>query len=143
MQFTSINAIAYADVSHRDMSSATSLSSVSQQLALSVGVALGAGALETSTWMRGAHSIDASDFAIAFWIVAAIASLSALVFLRLPPDAGAEMSGHRAIKNQPPSSGMETAGGTALKLRYPCSESRSAPWINASSISTTISPMAA
>ncbi len=107
MQFTSINAIAYADVSHRDMSSATSLSSVSQQLALSVGVALGAGALETSTWMRGAHSIDASDFAIAFWIVAAIASLSALVFLRLPPDAGAEMSGHRAIKNQPPSSGME------------------------------------
>ena len=56
MQFTSINAIAYADVSHRDMSSATSLSSVSQQLALSVGVALGAGALETSTWMRGAPS---------------------------------------------------------------------------------------
>ena len=43
LQFTSLNAIAYADVSSRDMSYATSLSSVAQQLSLSIGVALGAG----------------------------------------------------------------------------------------------------
>ena len=64
MQFTSLNAIAYADVSHRDMSSATSLSSVAQQLSLSVGVALGAMALESSAWMRGAASIAPQDFSV-------------------------------------------------------------------------------
>ena len=34
LQFTSINALAFADISNRDMSYATSLSSVSQQLAI-------------------------------------------------------------------------------------------------------------
>jgi EmrB/QacA subfamily drug resistance transporter len=107
MQFTSLNAIAYADVSHRHMSSATSLSSVAQQLALSVGVALGAFALEASTLMRGASTIGAEDFPAAFWVVAVVAALSSLVFIRLPPDAGAEMSGHRAFVRQPASSRME------------------------------------
>src|SRR5829696_2517958 len=46
LQFTSLTAIAYAEVSGRDMSYATSLTSVAQQLSLSVGVALGAFALE-------------------------------------------------------------------------------------------------
>ncbi|MDF2812095.1 MAG: transporter [Microvirga sp.] len=107
MQFTSLNAIAYADVSHRDMSSATSLSSVAQQLSLSIGVALGAGVLEASARMRGAEDIGAEDFAIAFWAVAALAALSSLAFLKLPPDAGAEMSGHRAFRQQAPSTGLE------------------------------------
>ena len=107
MQFTSLNAIAYAEVSHRDMSSATSLSSVSQQLSLSIGVALGAGALEAAGRMRGAEHIGPQDFAIAFWVVACVAALSALVFVKLPPDAGAEMSGHRAFRKEPPSSGLE------------------------------------
>ncbi|KAB0268211.1 DHA2 family efflux MFS transporter permease subunit [Microvirga brassicacearum] len=107
MQFTSLNAIAYADVSHRDMSSATSLSSVAQQLSLSIGVALGAGVLEASARMRGAEDIGAEDFAVAFWAVAALAALSSLAFLKLPPDAGAEMSGHRAFRQQAPSTGLE------------------------------------
>ncbi|WP_210490040.1 DHA2 family efflux MFS transporter permease subunit [Microvirga antarctica] len=108
MQFTSLNAIAYADVSQRDMSSATSLSSVAQQVSLSTGVAIGAAALETSVWMRGAGTMGVPDFAVAFWSVAIIAALSSLVFLKLPPDAGAEMSGHRAFPRPQPSSGMET-----------------------------------
>ena len=55
LQFTSLNAIAYADVSNRDMSYATSLSSVAQQLSLSIGVALGAFALETRGLRRTAR----------------------------------------------------------------------------------------
>ena len=43
LQFTGINAIAYADIDHDRMSRAVSFASVAQQLALSVGVALGAG----------------------------------------------------------------------------------------------------
>ena len=54
LQFTSLNAIGYADVTNRDMSYATSLASVAQQLALSIGVALGAFALETTAMWRGA-----------------------------------------------------------------------------------------
>ena len=42
LQFTALNALAYADVAQERMSSATSLSSVAQQLALSCGVAIAA-----------------------------------------------------------------------------------------------------
>lgn len=106
LQFTSLNAIGYAEISNRDMSYATSLSSVAQQLALSVGVAFGAFALETAAELRGSSTITAADFGPAFWAVAAISSLSAFIFWRLAPTAGAEMSGHRAAKRQAPSTGM-------------------------------------
>ncbi len=106
LQFTSLNAVAYADVSNRDMSYATSLSAVSQQLALSVGVALGAFALESAARFRGGGAITAADFAPAFWIVAAVSALSGIYFARLAPDAGAEMSGHQAVKKKLPSTGL-------------------------------------
>jgi hypothetical protein len=93
-------------VSKRDMSYATSLSSVAQQLALSMGVALGAFALETTAAFHGSSTITANDFAPAFWTVAVISGLSALMFVRLHPDAGAEMSGHKALERKMPSSGM-------------------------------------
>jgi len=106
LQFTSLNAIAYAEVSKRDMSYATSLSSVAQQLALSMGVALGAFALETSSALHGSPTIGAQDFGPAFWAVAVISGLSAFMFFRLDPSAGAEMSGHKAMERKIPSTGM-------------------------------------
>jgi EmrB/QacA subfamily drug resistance transporter len=107
LQFTSLAAIAYADVSKRDMSYATSLSSVAQQLALSMGVALGAFALETTAAIHGpGDTIAARDFGPAFWAVAVISSLSSLMFFRLHPDAGAEMSGHKAVERKMPSTGL-------------------------------------
>jgi EmrB/QacA subfamily drug resistance transporter len=106
LQFTSLNAIAYADVSNRDMSYATGLSSVAQQLALSIGVALGAFALETAAAARGTTQVTAADFGPAFWTVAVVASLSAFVFFRLDPGAGAEMSGHRTVSSKLPATGM-------------------------------------
>jgi hypothetical protein len=107
LQFTSLNAIAYADVSNRDMSYATSLSSVVQQLSLSIGVALGAFAVETTAFWRGGSSdLTAGDFGPAFWLIALIASLSGFAFARLDPSAGSEMSGHLAVKGKPPSTGM-------------------------------------
>jgi MFS family permease len=94
LQFTSLTAIAYAEVSGRDMSSATSLTSVAQQLSLSVGVALGAFALEAVSRSGGAEELRASDFWPAFLLVSAVSATSALVVARLRPEAGAEMSGH-------------------------------------------------
>lgn len=106
LQFTSLNAIGYADVSNRVMSSATSLSSVAQQLFLSMGVAFGAYILELSARGRDATALLPQDFSLAFWAVAGVSCLSGLVFARLSPSAGEEMSGHRIVKEKPPSTGM-------------------------------------
>jgi hypothetical protein len=57
-------------------------------------VALAGGILEAAVQINHAP-LDLADFHIAWWIVAAVASISALSFLRLPPDAGANISGHR------------------------------------------------
>ncbi|KAA2235160.1 DHA2 family efflux MFS transporter permease subunit [Salinarimonas soli] len=98
LQFTSLNAISFADVPRNDMSYATSLTSVIQQLSLSTGVALGAFLLESVSLARGHESLQASDFGPAFMMIGALSAFSILFFVRLDPDAGAEMSGHR----QPP-----------------------------------------
>ncbi len=92
LQFTSINTIAYAEVDHRRVSRATSLVSVAQQLAVSTGVALGALAVELTVRFKGNGPLQASDFPPAFLAVAAISAMSVLIFLRLSPDAGAEMA---------------------------------------------------
>jgi EmrB/QacA subfamily drug resistance transporter len=92
LQFTSINTIAYAEVDHRRVSRATSLVSVAQQLAVSTGVALGALAVELTVRFKGNGPLQASDFPPAFLAVAAISALSVFIFLRLSPDAGAEMA---------------------------------------------------
>jgi EmrB/QacA subfamily drug resistance transporter len=94
LQFTGINALSYADVSNRKMSSATSLSSVAQQLSLSVGVTVGAFALETANAFNGGKALGAGDFWPAFVLVGVISASSVLWMIRLAPDAGSEVSGH-------------------------------------------------
>ena len=53
LEFTSLNTIAYADVDNRRMSRATSLVAVAQQVSISVGVAIGALAVDLTLWARG------------------------------------------------------------------------------------------
>jgi EmrB/QacA subfamily drug resistance transporter len=101
LEFTALNAIAFADVSTRDMSHATSLSSVAQQLSLSVGVALGAAVLEAVSRVHGQAALAAGDFWPAFLVVALISGLAGFVFARLAPSAGAEMSGHATVAVKP------------------------------------------
>ncbi len=95
LEFTSINALAYSDVPRERMSRATSFASVGQQLSLSIGVGLGALILHVVVALRGGEAAVARDFAPAFLIVAGISALAALVFARLPADAGAEVSGRQ------------------------------------------------
>jgi MFS family permease len=94
LQFTSLNTLAYADIAEPQMSRATTLSSVAQQLSLTFGVALGALLLELTLRWRD-QPLDASTFAPAFFTIAGVSSLALLFFVRLPRDAGAEMSGRR------------------------------------------------
>ena len=106
LQFTSLNAIGYAEISKRDMSYATSLSSAAQQVALSIGVAFGAYVVEAAAHWHGRTAIAAEDFGPAFWAVAVVSALSGFVFVQLHPSAGAEMSGHRAVERKPPATGL-------------------------------------
>jgi len=92
LQFTAINAIAYADIHEKEMSKATSFASVVQQLSMSAGVATGALVLEMERMGRDSHQVLAGDFHAAFVIVACLAASSAFIFARLPKKAGASLS---------------------------------------------------
>jgi EmrB/QacA subfamily drug resistance transporter len=98
LQFTSINTLSISDIDNPRMSRATSFTSMMQQLSLSAGVAVGAMVLHaTVSYGGGLEQIRADSFMPAFLVVGATAMLSAIVFLRLPHDAGAEVSGHRLV----------------------------------------------
>jgi EmrB/QacA subfamily drug resistance transporter len=93
LQFTSLNAICFAEVSQREMSQATSLMSVGQQLSMSLGVMVGAYALQGAHALRGGPDLVSQDFQIAFFVVGAVATVSVFSFLKLAPTAGAELAG--------------------------------------------------
>lgn len=95
LQFTSTNALSYADISSESMSRATSFASVAQQVSISTGVAVAALVLEGMRAWRGTDTILLSDFSIAFIVVSLIAVCSLFFFLRLPDDAGAALAGRR------------------------------------------------
>jgi len=95
LEFSAVNAIAYADMPPGAMSQATSFSSAAQQISLSLGVAFAALILETVRGGAGEAAIRIADFTPAFIAVAAISALCALIFVRLPSDAGAELSGRK------------------------------------------------
>ncbi len=94
LQFTSLGAIAYADMPQNRISQASTLFSAIQQTAIAVGVALAAFSLETARASRGDINLVQQDFSWAFMIIAGLTALSALVYWRLPPDAGQAVSGH-------------------------------------------------
>ncbi len=95
LQFTSINALTYADIPQARMSGATTLTAVGQQLSLSLGVSIGAVALQAATRFSGG-TIVAQDFVFPFLVVGAITLSSLIPFSRLAHDAGDEMSGRKA-----------------------------------------------
>lgn len=93
LEFTCINALSFADVEPARMSRATTMSAVWQQLSLSAGVAVGAFIVETTLRVQGSTVIGPDDFMPAFLIVGALSATAALFFMRLPADAGEQLSG--------------------------------------------------
>jgi EmrB/QacA subfamily drug resistance transporter len=92
LQFTAVNALAYAEVPTSRMSRATALASVGQQVSLATGVAVGALTVEMVGRLKDQPAIMAEDFPPGFLLVGLIAASSALIFWFLPPNAGAEMA---------------------------------------------------
>jgi EmrB/QacA subfamily drug resistance transporter len=95
LQFTATQAIGYADVEQRQMSTATSIASMAQQLSRGFGISIVAVILHLSMTWRGAGALGHADFIAAFG-GAAVLALCCLAFTwSLPHDAAAEVSGHR------------------------------------------------
>ena len=95
LQFTALGTLAYADVPDRLMSSASTLSSMAQQLFLSLGVALGAMLLHMSLRASGSAHLSTHDFTPAFLVMGLLALLSSIFFLPLEYHAGDEVSGRQ------------------------------------------------
>ncbi|HVU32014.1 MAG TPA: DHA2 family efflux MFS transporter permease subunit, partial [Opitutaceae bacterium] len=94
LQFTSMNSLVYADVSDRDASKASSISSTAQQLSLSFGVAIGS---LLAGWFLG--NLDQTNpvqtipaLHKAFFTMGAITIVSSMVFWRLDPNDGNNVS---------------------------------------------------
>ena len=93
LQFTALGAIGFADIGKALMSQASSLQSMAQRLAQSLGVAVGAYALELSSLLQNHSHVVASDFWPAFVASGLIALVSVFYNLALPVNAGAELAG--------------------------------------------------
>lgn len=96
MQFTALGTLAFADVPQPLMTPANTLFSMAFQLALGLGVALGAVLLRAAGLVLGAGGAPAlAEFRLAFTALALLTAAAALEGLRLRRDAGSNVSGRR------------------------------------------------
>jgi EmrB/QacA subfamily drug resistance transporter len=114
MQFTSLSTVAFADIPQSQMSSASTLSSMIQQMTIGMGIAFGAIALRLAGALHStiAASPTTEDFRIAFAVVGAIALLSVIDSFSLAPNTGAELSGHRFTRGPLPADSSRHASSS-------------------------------
>ncbi|MCZ8311662.1 MAG: MFS transporter [Magnetospirillum sp.] len=96
LQFTSTNAVLYADVSAEQTARASTFAAVLQELSGSIGISVAALALAAASGGAVTGSLGAVQFVPAFIAVGAIAACSGFVFLAMPKSAGASLVGKRA-----------------------------------------------
>ncbi len=94
MQLTALGTLAFADIDAAQRSSASTLSSMFQQISMVFGIAFATGILNLSQTLRNVPALLPADFTIAFIVVGVIVLLASLQLFALRPDAGAEVSGH-------------------------------------------------
>jgi EmrB/QacA subfamily drug resistance transporter len=96
LQFSSLNTLAYADISQTDIARANSFYTVKQQLFLAIGVAVAAFILDAQLWWSGRDVFQANDFSVALLATSLFALISIYFYLRLEQNAGASVSGRTA-----------------------------------------------
>jgi MFS family permease len=98
LQYTSMNTLAYADIGEHDTSSASTIASTVQQLAVSFGVATAslAAALFIPDRLRANASQLIDGIHLALFALAALTIASTLIFVRLRPQDGDSVSRHRS-----------------------------------------------
>jgi EmrB/QacA subfamily drug resistance transporter len=93
MQFTALQTLAFSDVPSEHRSSASTLSTMFQQIAVVFSVGLSAAVLNASRVLHGGQ-LSRLDFCVAFLVMGALTVIASLSLSRLPNDVGAEVSGH-------------------------------------------------
>lgn len=91
--FTADSSLIYAAVEEADMSQATAIISVTQQLTIALGVALAGIVLELGANVTD-QGLDLQTFQVTFLTMGVLTALAFFWILALPRDAGAEVSGH-------------------------------------------------
>ncbi len=96
VQFNAVAAIAYAELPPARIGAATTLNTMVWQLAIMVGISLSSVVVTLAA--RGAGRAEAVplDYGLAFLVLAFIGALATPACLRLPRDAGNQLSGHKA-----------------------------------------------
>lgn len=94
MQYTALNTLSFADVPAALRSSASTLSSMLMQIAMVLAIAMSAILLNVSRVLSQRDTLALMDFSVAFAVMGLVVAGASLAFLRLPKDAGAEVSGH-------------------------------------------------
>ena len=92
LNFTTVNTLAYADVSKEHRAGASTLATMLQQVALTLSVVVAAFGLALSQSVRGGDSLTLGDFQHAWFAVGALMVVAAIGAFRLPRDAGASIS---------------------------------------------------
>ena len=99
IQFTAISTLAFADVPSPQMSYANTLFSTATQLAVGLGITLGAIGIrigELCSEMLGLEALPGISFRLAFVAIALVCLLGMFDTLRLVKDAGSAVSSKRA-----------------------------------------------
>jgi MFS family permease len=93
LQFTSLNTLAYADVPNGQLSNANTLYNTAQQMALGMGIALGAVTLHLASSYYQDTVYQMRDFSLALQLIAGLSLLSLIEYFKIKPSDGANLRG--------------------------------------------------
>ncbi|WP_204817828.1 MFS transporter [Corallococcus macrosporus] len=94
LQFTATNTVAYADIPRDTVSSASTVSVVTMQMALGLGISFGGLMLHLARG-PGEAPLTPDRFVLPFIAVGVVSSLAGPLYRRLSPNAGAHIGGRR------------------------------------------------
>jgi EmrB/QacA subfamily drug resistance transporter len=99
LQLTAITMVNFADIGPAQRQPASVFSSLTQQIGMGAGVAVGALLLTSSQSLRGGTVLELVDFRAAFVVAGALSLFAVLSFMTLARDVGDEISGYGRVRS--------------------------------------------
>lgn len=93
--FTALNALAFVDLPAGRMSSGSTVQSMAQSLAQSIGIAMTTGVVHAGAMWHGGAGTGTASIAPVFLVLAGVTLAGLIFFIPLPRDVGHDVSGHR------------------------------------------------